>query len=98
MNPGYLENVVCSRSSLYRLVKGYRGEEGLGKTWKRMKRVNTTRQDSAEVCVSPIVRQIQLTCEVSGKIIFFLLLLKSLSDGELVGYVIKPPGFVRSSC
>jgi hypothetical protein len=61
-------------------------------------RVSTTLQGSVEIRVSPIVRQIQLTCEISGKIVLLLLLLKSLSDGKLVGCVIMPPGFVRSSC
>jgi len=72
--------------------------EDLGNTWKRPRRVSTNRQDSVEICIFLIGRQIQLTCEVSGKIILFLLLPKALSDGELVGYVIKPPSFVRSPC
>ena len=90
--------MVCSRSSLYLLVKGYRGEEGLRKPWKRPKRFNTNRQDSVEICIYLTVRQIQLTCKVSGKIALFLLSLKALSDVELVGYVISPASFVRNSC
>jgi hypothetical protein len=62
-----------------------------------MKRVSTTFQSSVEIRVSPNVRQKQSICEVSGTIILLLLLLQSLSDGDLVGYVIMPPGFVRSS-
>jgi hypothetical protein len=70
---------------MYRLVNGYRGMEGLRNTWKRPKRVSINCQESVEICVSLMGRQIQLTCEVSGKIILFLLLPKALSDGELVG-------------
>jgi hypothetical protein len=36
---------------LYRLVKGYRGEEDLRNTWKRSKRVGTNLQDIIEICV-----------------------------------------------
>ena len=97
-NLNIVENNVCSRSSLYLLVKGYRGEEGLRNPWKRPKQFNANRQDSVEICVSLTVRQIQLTCEVSCKVILFLFLFKALSDGEIVGYVINLRSFVRSSC
>ena len=81
---------MSSASSLYRLVNGYRGVGGLRNTWKRPKRVSTNCQDSVEICIFLIGKQIQLTCEVSGKIILFLLLPKALSDGKLVAYVINP--------